>query len=182
MPVRIKAVHFDKDTAERIRRELNFISSSDFLKTLDITDIVAEVKQYLLDSLPRATRPGRPSTVTYQKDKSHLAEYIKGWRVSREYTGNRLFLNVRHKSDDSDQWFGLFEFGSKASRWIAQRTFRFFSDKEGWTTIVKGRSVAHAATTGRYVGDRAKKWLEGILVAKLQERVIQTVNRRLARA
>jgi hypothetical protein len=181
---RIKVIQLNPNRLKKIRRELDFLSNQDFFKTIPLAEYERLIAEALRDFSPRGSSGYRDYLINLGFPATGaLRSFADSWRTKRETEGTRVFFKVWNLLNTSSgsagkAKFAAVEYGTKASTWIASRTFRFKS-KGDWITIKEGRPVAHAETKGAEVQRTVADYVEGYLLPRIGADVEALIAKRM---
>jgi hypothetical protein len=186
MPVSIKVVSVNPSRLAKVRRELRYLTSEDFFRTIPLKDFQDRVQEYLKLMSPVGDESKRQflASAGYRVMSARDARmaFSEGWRVKRQNMRGSIRFEVSHllesKGKKGRAKFAAVEYGSKASTWIASRRFRFKGDR--WAHITPGRKIEHAATQGANAMEKTSEYIQNVLLPLISDKVNQTIRRRLA--
>jgi hypothetical protein len=179
--ISVKVVQLNGNRLAKIRRELNYVSTDEFFRTIPLADFESLVEKKLRSLSPT----GKSRYRSYLQALGYPSERTlkDGWRVKRETRGSKIEFTVWNLLEtiggkSGKAKFNALEYGSNASEWIAKRMFRFKIGRQ-WVTIAQGRSVSHAGNEGAHAQERTREYIEQVLLPKIGTRIENLIAKRL---
>lgn len=184
--ISVKVVQLNGNRLAKIRRELRYLTSDAFFKTIPLSSFEDDVVKKLRDLSPK----GRSKYRRYLAGLGIVPDsgdrtFRDGWRVKRGTKGTKIEFTIWNLLETiggkrGEAKFRSIEFGSKTTQWVAKRMFRFKSKGE-WVTIAAGRSMTHSGNDGAEVQKRTAEYIENVLLPKIGAHVNKLVEQRLSR-
>lgn len=164
--VSILAYELNANRLKKLRRELGYVGSGDFFRTIPLSQEREQIKTYMEQVSPKGEMSETKQWLAANGQRRLSVQFAKSWRITRETEGNRIvwrISNVLSSGSARDQMkFYSIEFGSRTSTWIAERTLRFKNSK--WFAIGEGSEVRH---WGNRPADVIKKTSDFVLTEML---------------
>lgn len=187
MNVQIKVSEVNSQRLAKLQRELGYLDSRDFLRTIPLAAERRTVEEYMESISPRGDNVSKTTLWLAERGiKPLLPKFATGWRVKRVSVGNRIVWQISHILETTNRIggqvkFRSIEFGSRTEVWSAKRDFKFLDANGRWHSFSEDDEITHWGNPPANIIEKTSEFIRTVMLPQIASKVRNIVEHRLER-